>query len=151
MSARNQVIFRAGKGILPFLQERQEEGEGIGNTARRLLEWLMALLREGREELRAFSEEELLQAMEALNGILITPQTAPYLWAEMADRLGDDHPVTRKVRALSPAGRFALADLARIFWKGGAPEDPRRRLREVLGAGVDPADSADDLPDREAP
>lgn len=128
------VGFRVGGSasdeLLLFLRERQEEGEGLGRTARRLLEWLQALLREGAEELRrSIPEEELPPVLEALHGIIITPETAPLIWAEVAERLGDDHPITARVRALSPAGRFALADLALRFQRQGG--DPRELLSSL--------------------
>ncbi|WP_322799353.1 hypothetical protein [Thermoflexus sp.] len=126
-----RIGARASGDLLAFLKERQEEGESLGNTVRRMLEWLRALLRSGEGELRrALSEQDLLVVLEALNGAIITPETASLLWAEVADRLGDDHPVTVRVRGLSPAGRFALADLAFRFYRRGG--DPRERLRELV-------------------
>jgi len=124
------------EGILAFLQERREEGKSLGSTARCLLEWLMALLREGREELRAFGEEELLQAMEALGGIPITPETAPYLWAKMADRLGDTHPVTQKARpGRAPCPGRPRPPLLGARLPGGPPPppsgDPRKPYQPV--------------------
>lgn len=126
----NQISFRAPADLLEFVHRRREEGESLGEAARRLLEWLRAVLREGQEEIRALalSREEAMELMSALNGVLITPETAPLLWAEVAERLGDEHPLTRKVRGLSPAGRFALADLALRFWHG-----EEEVIQEIVG------------------
>lgn len=128
----NYVGFRAPPDLLAFLEERREEGEALGAVARRLLEFHRALLEEGREEVRALglSEEEASWVLEALNGVIITPQTAALIWAEAAERLGDDHPIARKIRSLSPAGRFALADAALRFWRG-----EREAIREILQEG----------------
>ncbi|WP_322794746.1 hypothetical protein [Thermoflexus sp.] len=129
-AAKNHVSFRAPPALLEFLQRRREEGESLGECARRLLEFYLALLREGLEEIRALglSDEEAARVLEALNGVMITPETAPLLWAEVAERLGDEHPVARKIRSLSPAGRFALADAAERFWRG-----EEEVIREIVG------------------
>lgn len=128
----NHVSFRAPPALLEFLQRRREEEESLGECARRLLEFYQALLREGLEEVRTLglSEEEASRVLEALNGVIITPETAPLLWAEVAERLGDEHPIARKIRSLSPAGRFALADAALRFWQG-----EREAIREILQEG----------------
>jgi hypothetical protein len=125
----NYVGFRASEEMLGFLRARQEEGEGLGAVARRQLEFYQALLARGLQEIRALelSREEALRILEALNGILITPETTPLLWAEVAQRLGDEDPTVRKVRSLSPAGMWALADVAARFWRGD-----REVLKEIL-------------------
>jgi hypothetical protein len=125
----NYVGFRASEEMLGFLRARQEEGEGLGAVARRQLEFYQALLARGLQEIRALelSREEALRILEALNGILITPETTPLLWAEVAQRLGDEDPTVKKVRSLSPAGIWALADAASRFWRGD-----REVLKEIL-------------------
>jgi hypothetical protein len=125
----NYVGFRASEEMLGFLRARQEEGEGLGAVARRQLEFYQALLARGLQEIRALqlSHEEALRILEALNGILITPETTPLLWAEVAQRLGDEDPTVKKVRSLSPAGIWALADVAARFWRGD-----REVLKEIL-------------------
>jgi hypothetical protein len=65
--------------------------------------------------------------MDALNGVLHTAHTAHLVWADLADRLGEQHPLTQKVRSLSPAGRFALLDVAERFWQGD-----REVLKEII-------------------
>jgi hypothetical protein len=65
--------------------------------------------------------------MDALNGVLYTPQTAHLVWADLADRIGEGHPLTQKIRSLSPAGRFALVDAAERFWRGD-----REVLKEII-------------------
>jgi len=107
--------------------------EARGSVARECLERYRALLAHGREELRSLglTEEEALRVMEVLNGVFHTPhhtpQTAHLVWGDVADRLGDEHPLTQKVRSLSPAGRFALVDLAERFWRG-----THEVLREII-------------------
>ncbi len=132
--ARQSVYigFRASGDLLAFLRARQEEGEGLGAVARRQLEFYQALLARGLQEIRALelSREEALRILEALNGILIIPETTPLLWAEVAQRLGDEDPTVRKVRSLSPAGMWALADVAARFWRGD-----REVLKEIIGEG----------------
>jgi hypothetical protein len=126
------IGFRVSGDILAFLRARQEEGEGLGAVARRQLEFYQALLARGLQEIRALqlSQEEALRILEALNGILITPETTPLLWAEVAQRLGDEDPTVKKVRSLSPAGIWALADAAARFWRGD-----REVLKEIIGEG----------------
>jgi hypothetical protein len=48
------------------------------------------------------------------------------VWADLADRIGEGHPLTQKIRSLSPAGRFALVDAAERFWRGD-----REVLKEI--------------------
>jgi hypothetical protein len=61
----------------------------------------------------------------ALRGAAFTPEEPPLLWAYVAESLGDSHETTKKVRALSPAALFALADLAWRVWKAGDKEAVR--------------------------
>jgi hypothetical protein len=67
-----------------------------------------------------------MEIMGALNGILHTAHTAHLVWADLADRIGEGHPLTQKIRSLSPAGRFALVDVAERFWQGD-----REVLKEI--------------------
>jgi len=67
-----------------------------------------------------------MEIMGALNGILHTAHTAHLVWADLADRIGEGHPLTQKIRSLSPAGRFALVDAAERFWQGD-----REVLKEI--------------------
>ena len=131
----NFVGFRAGPELLSFLDARRRPGEARGSVARECLERYRALLAHGREELRGLglTEEEALRILEALNGVLFTPETAHLVWADIADRLGDEHSLTQKVRSLSPAGRFALVDLAGRFWRGD-----REAVKEILKEGRNP-------------
>jgi len=125
----NFVGFRATPDLLSFLDARRRPREALGSVARECLERYIALLVHGREELRhlGLTEEEVLRILEALNGVFHTPQTAHLVWGDVADRLGDEHPLTQKVRSLSPAGRFALVDLAERFWRG-----THEVLREII-------------------
>ena len=134
-AAANSVGFRAFPDLLAFLDARRRPGEARGSVARECLERYRALLAHGREELRSMglTEEEALQVMEVLNGVFHTPQTAHLVWGDVADRLGDEHPLTQKVRSLSPAGRFALVDLAERFWRGD-----REAVKEILKEGRNP-------------
>ena len=118
--------------MLAFLRARQKEDESLGTVARRQLEFYQALLARGIQEIQALelSQKEALRILEALNGILITPETTPLLWAGVAQRLGDEDPTVRKVRSLSPAGIWALADAAAQFWRGN-----REVLKEIIGEG----------------
>jgi hypothetical protein len=127
--ATNFVGLRASPELLAFLDARRRPGEARGTVARECLERYQVLLAHGREEIRSLgiTESEALQIMEALNGVLYTPQTAHLVWADLADRLGDEHPLTQKIRSLSPAGRFALVDVAERFWQGD-----REALREII-------------------
>ncbi|GEM_PF-891745 len=130
-SAANYVGFRAGPELLSFLDARRRPGEARGSVARECLERYRALLAHGREELRGLglTEEEALRILEALNGILFTftPETVHLVWANIADRMGDEHPLTKKIRSLSPAGCFALVDVAERFWRG-----THEVLREII-------------------
>jgi len=129
VGAANFVGLRAFPELLAFLDARRRPGEARGAVARECLERYRALLAHGQEEIRGLglTEGEALQIMDALNGVLYTPQTAHLVWADLADRLGEQHPLTQKVRSLSPAGRFALVDVAERFWQGD-----REALREII-------------------
>jgi hypothetical protein len=118
--AANFVGLRASPELLAFLDARRRPGEARGAAARECLERYRALLTHGQEEIRSLglTEGEALQIMDALNGMLYTPQTAHLVWADLADRLGDEHSLTQKIRSLSAAGRFALVDVAERFWQG---------------------------------
>jgi hypothetical protein len=119
----NNVFFKADSRLLDFLRPRQA-GESLGLTAKRLLRWLAVLLDEGYEELRRtrFAQEEIEAVLQALRGAAFAPEDPPLLWAYVAEALGDGHEITKKVRALSPAALFALADLAWRVWKAGDQE-----------------------------
>jgi hypothetical protein len=119
----NNVFFKADERLLDFLSRRQA-GESLGLTAKRLLRWLVVLLDEGYEELRRtrFTQEEIEAVLRALREAAFTPEEPPLLWAYVAEALGDGHEITKKVRALSPAALFALADLAWRVWKAGDRE-----------------------------
>jgi hypothetical protein len=116
----NNVFFKADRVLLDFLSRRQA-GESLGLTAKRLLRWLAVLLDEGYEELRrtGFTQEEIEAVLQSLRGAAFTPEEPPLLWAYIAEAMGDEHPLAKKVRALSPAALFALADLAWLVWRAG--------------------------------
>jgi hypothetical protein len=116
----NNVFFKADKRLLDFISRRQV-GESPGLTAKRLLRWLVVLIDEGYEELRRakFTREEIEAVLQALRGAAFTPEEPPLLWAYVAEAMGDGHPLTRKVRTLSPAALFAMADLAWRVWRAG--------------------------------
>jgi hypothetical protein len=122
----NNVFFKADSRLLDFLSRRQA-GESLGLTAKRLLRWLAVLLDEGYEELRraGFRREEVEAILQALRGAAFTPEEPPLMWAYVAEGLGDSHETTKKVRSLSPAAFFALADLAWRVWKAGDKEAVR--------------------------
>ena len=125
----NFVGLRGSSELLAFLDARRRPGEARGAVARECLERYAALLVHAREEIRSLglTEGEALQIMEVLNGVLYTPHTAHLVWGDLADRLGEQHSLTQKVRSLSPAGRFALVDVAERFWKGD-----REVLKEII-------------------
>jgi hypothetical protein len=79
----NHVGFRATEEMLAFLRARRKEDESLGAAARCRLEFYQALLACGIQALE-LSQREALRILEALNGILITPETTPSLWTEMA-------------------------------------------------------------------
>jgi hypothetical protein len=116
----NNVFFKADPHLLDFLRPRQA-GESLGLTAKRLLRWLAVLLDEGYEELRraGFTREEIDAVLQSLRGAALTPEEPPLIWAYVAECLGDGHEITKKVRALSSAALFALADLAWRVWRAG--------------------------------
>jgi len=134
-SATNFVGLRGSPELLAFLDARRAPGEARGAVARECLERYRALLGHGLQEIRSLglTEEEALRVLEALNGVLFTPETAHLVWADVADRLGDEHPIVRKIRSLSPSGRFALVDLAERFWRGD-----REAVKEILKEGRNP-------------
>jgi len=119
----NNVFFKADPRLADFLS-RRSAGESLGLTAKRLLRWLAVLLDEGYEELRRakFSREEIEAVLQTLRGAAFTPEEPPLLWAYVAEALGDSHETTKKVRSLSPAALFALADLAWRVWRAGDQE-----------------------------
>ncbi len=125
----NFVGLRASPELLAFLDARRGPGEARGSVAKECLERYIALLAHGREEIRdlGLTEEEALQVLEVLNGVLFTPETAHLVWADVADRLGDEHPLTLKIRSLSAAGRFAMVDIAERFWRGD-----REAVKEIV-------------------
>jgi hypothetical protein len=127
--AANFVGLRASPELLAFLDARRRPGEARGTVARECLERYQVLLAHGLREIQelGLTEGEVMEIMGALNGILHTAHTAHLVWADLADRLGEQHPLTQKVRSLSPAGRFALVDVAERFWKGD-----REALREII-------------------
>ena len=129
VGAVNFVGLRASPELLAFLDARRRPGEARGTVARECLERYQVLLAHGLQEIRSLglTEGEALQIMDALNGVLYTPQTAHLVWADLADRLGDEHSLTQKIRSLSPAGRFALVDVSERFWQGD-----REALREII-------------------
>jgi hypothetical protein len=116
----NNVSFKADDRLLAFLSRRQA-GESLGLTAKRLLRWLAVLLDEGYEELRRakFTREEIETVIQTLRQATFTPEEPPLLWAYVAEALGDGHEITKKVRVLSSAALFALADLAWRRWRVG--------------------------------
>jgi len=132
--ATNFVGLRASPELLAFLDARRRPGEARGTVARECLERYRALLAHGQEEIWSLglTESEAMKIMDALNGILHTAYTAHLVWADLADRLGEQHPLTQKIRSLSAAGRFALVDAAERFWK---EEGDREVLKEIIGEG----------------
>ncbi|WP_299286261.1 hypothetical protein [Thermoflexus sp.] len=129
VSVANFVGLRVSPDLLAFLDARRRPGEARGAVARECLGRYQVLLAHGLREIQGLglTEDEVMKVMEALNGVLYTPQTAHLVWADLADRLGDEHSLTQKIRSLSPAGRFALVDVAERFWKGD-----REALREII-------------------
>jgi len=126
----NFVGLRASPELLAFLDARRRPGEARGAVARECLERYQVLLAHGLREIQelGLTEGEVMEIMGILNGILHTAHTAHLVWADLADRLGEQHPLTQKTRSLSPAGRFALVDAAERFWRGD-----REVLKEILG------------------
>jgi hypothetical protein len=126
--ATNFVGLRASPELLAFLDARRRPGEARGTVARECLERYAALLAHGLREIQelGLTEDEVMEIMGALNGILHTAHTAHLVWADLADRIGEGHPLTQKIRSLSPAGRFALVDVAERFWQGD-----REVLKEI--------------------
>jgi hypothetical protein len=126
----NNVFFKADPLLLAFLRSRQA-GESLGLTAKRCLRWLAVLLDEGYEELRRakFTQEEIETVLQSLRRAAFNPEEPPLLWAYVAETLGDEHPLTRKVRALSSAALFALADLAWRVWRVGDQEATKDIMR----------------------
>jgi hypothetical protein len=127
--ATNFVGLRGGSDLLAFLDARRRPGEARGAVARECLERYQVLLAHGLREIQelGLTEGEVMEIMGILNGILHTAHTAHLVWADLADRLGEQHPLTQKARSLSPAGRFALVDAAERFWRGD-----REVLKEIL-------------------
>jgi len=116
----NFVGFRAFPDLLAFLNARRRPREALGSVARECLERYRILLAHGREELQSLrlTEKEALQVLEILNEVFFTLETIHLLWLHIADRMGNEHPLTTKIRSLSPAGCFALMDIAERFWRG---------------------------------
>ena len=125
----NFVGLRASPELLAFLDARRRPGEARGAVARECLERYQVLLAHGLREIQelGLTEGEVMEIMGILNGILHTAHTAHLVWADLADRLGEQHPLTQKTRSLSPAGRFALVDAAERFWQGD-----REVLKEII-------------------
>lgn len=115
------ISFRPDQQLFAFLSARRQAGESFGREAKRLLRWLVVLINEGYEELRqaGFTQEEIEDVLQALRVAAFTPKELSLLWAHVAEALGDNHEITRKVRSLSPAALFAMADLAWRVWRVG--------------------------------
>ena len=116
-----QIQFRAG-GIEPELTARAGGAESPSLVARRDLERYYYLL---RRALPTFTEPEASLIVDACNGWLIEPHTAPLLWAEVDDAIRmdglaekwgvDGASLVARLRALTPFESLAVADAAERF------------------------------------
>ncbi len=140
-----RVQFRVPPELQNFLEARARFAEEpLSETARRMLSFYRALLRHGQGELARLrlTPPEALLIMDACNGWLITPEAAHLVWAQVEEAIQDERldekwkvdgaALVRKLRSLSPAGAFALADYVLQFYGGqNRISDVYQRLKET--------------------
>lgn len=79
--------------------------------------------------LPAFSEQEALLLVTALNGVHLDNERADKIWAEI-----EDEALSKKIKALPFPECVAVLDAVERFWQGSlrkTAEETRQRLREV--------------------
>ncbi len=131
----NHVGFKAPPDVFDALQHRQGN-HSISITAKRDLERYYRLL---EMEAQEFTEAEASLICDALNGTFFEPHTITLLWANIADAIRydgldgkwdvDGAALVERLRNLTPAQTFALADAAERFWN--ATGTTAERLRAV--------------------
>lgn len=118
------VQFRSGE-LLQRLQERAQDGQGLGLVASRDLGRYYALVDDALPRLReTLSRDEACAVMDACNGLYMDDGVgARFLWAEVADSDGldekwgiDQNALVGKLRGLSLAATMTLADAIGRFW-----------------------------------
>lgn len=140
--ASNQIQFRPDDKLMAFLEARAGRpfAPSPGLAAEKALEYYVLILERSRP---AFAENEAMLIADALNGIILEPQTVQLLWANVDDAIQMDHldqkwhvdgaALVARLRALSYAEVVALADAVSLAWN--APEyhiaNMEERLRKV--------------------
>ena len=130
------LMFRPGELETP-LAARSGGTLSPALVAKRDLERYYDML---RRALPAFSEAEASLIVDACNGWLVEPHSAPLLWAEVDDAIRSDGLATKwgvdgpalvaRLRALTPFEALAVCDSVERFWRH--PEIPTdENLRRV--------------------
>lgn len=124
------VAFRVGRdtvGLPADLALRTNGRTSRNEVARRDLERYYEIL---RRALPAFARNEALAILDATNGTLFDPTTAPLLWADVDDSEGlgekwgvDTSALVARLRGLSYAESLALVDACERFWSYGQDAD----------------------------
>lgn len=131
----NLVQFRATPAIMAQIAARQFT-YSRGLTAARDLARYYYLLEQELPTI-TLTEAEALLIVDVLHAADYEPHTMKYIWAEVADagqafaQYGvSSTTLIPKLRALTPAQQFAIADAVERFWID-TPTATAERLREV--------------------
>ncbi len=139
----NYIGFRADKAMLAAL-DAANESNSRGLTAREQLEFHFRALADDLASV-TFTEAEASLIVDALNGILTTPDSARLLWAEIAKAIRSDGldrkwrvdgaALVAKLQNLSYGQAMAVAMAARRFWNDPNPRDKKLRAVGLVREG----------------
>jgi hypothetical protein len=143
--APRYVQFRAGDGLAEQLAARADRAQSLGLVAQRDLARYYSLLE--RELARIpLSEAEASLIVDACNGVVWEPHTAPLLWADIDDAIRHDGldrkwgvdgaALVARLRDLSPCAQLALADAAERYWAAAGAGDQRSNADLLRAVGL---------------
>lgn len=135
------VQFRPGPFLARELAVRATRGRSVGDVGRRLLEQHLRLLSHELRRLR-LSPGEAALVCDALNGTMLDDElTVLNLWIDVEEAIGhdnlhvkwsvDEREFVPRIRALTPAQCYALADAVQRFGQEPVVGDLDARLRAV--------------------